>query len=300
MSWTALQTTWRAPSHGGGKAIAGPMYINGDSISYLYDGNRKISAKTHIGYSIKVGGLQSDPNWISCCGYTGFTGGGYNVWKDPNYGWVASPLPLGTALLEYFNPTDPTVSLTVGSYVGDDFYTLGTAGGSGYFPALGASITAYGRGALRGSTYGGTSSNTLAITTQWDRWEPETAGKLGKFLPQGDASGDKYFGLPQWKNVSETYTRSLAVDVNSKYSYGSISWNATASKYILGTYGSTAGWNEASDAPTSGSDWTLSFAKPDGSKVTGSNVTLSWDQYVLGTNTADIFVFRACKWGDAE
>jgi len=303
MSWRERLTPMLLPPHPGG-SFSGPLYTSNDGALHCYGfaGKRVISSQ--FGYSIKAAGSVSTPNKISYSGYMGFSGGSYNIWLDPTYGWVASTLAIGTALLEYFQPTDPSVSTTVGSYAGDAFYTIGSASGSGSLPSLGGSLTAYGRGSLRGSTYGGTSSSSIAVTTSWDYWQLST-GTYGKFAPQNSASGYKYFGVPQWKKGETLYTRSISLDAHSKHSYGSISWVETATKdgepvtvqkFVLGTWGSDDGWNEASSAPSAESSWTLSFAKNEDSEAEGENATLSWNAWVLGEETMEIYSINASIW----
>jgi len=286
MSWLALQTKWRAPVHPGG-AITEPLYINDDYIRYLFAGVPTISLKTKIGYSLTVNGEICLPDYISYAGYMGFNGSTYHIWRDVTYGWVASTLPIGSPLHEYWDRTDMD-DITVGAYNGTAFYSVGIV------PVLGNTATAHGRGILRGTVYAGISSNTLTIGTNWEYWQSSDV-LYGKYSPKGTASEDRYFGSPQWKNGTTKYCRTPTV-VSGKFDYGDIVWNDDASKYVLGSYNSESGWHEASSAPTVESSWTLNFEKPEGSEADGENITLEWDDWVLGTYTKNISVMRANKW----
>jgi len=294
MSWLALQTKWRAPLHPGG-TIAEPLYINNDNyIRYLFAGVPTISLRTKIGYSFTINDSECLPNYISYGGYTGFIGSTYNIWYDLGYGWVASTLDVGTPLYEYFYYG--SYGASIGYYTGTSFYTIGTSSGVGTLPSFGSTLTAYGRGTLRGTTYGGTSTNTLSVGTAWEYWTTEGAEILyGKYSPAGTASEDKYMGSPQWKNGTTKYCRNPTA-VSGKFEYGSIVWNISASKYVLGTYNSVSGWHESSSAPTVESSWTLQFAKPEDSDAEGENITLEWDNWVLGTYSQSLYAVRSSNW----
>jgi hypothetical protein len=287
MSWLERLTPMRLPTHPGG-AFATPLFTNdaGTLHCYSFAGKRVVSSQ--FGYSLTVGGSTAAPNCISYGGYMGFAGSSYNVWYDATYGWVASSLAIGSALVEYWAYTNPADTSQGGSYLGDAFY-------SGSFPALGGSASWTARGSLAGTTHGSYTGTAITVATSWSYWQLDS-GSYGQFAPQGTATGYKYFGLPQWQDSSSTlYTRSLS-QTNSRYSYGAISYNSTAGKYILGTYGSVSGWNESSSAPTAGASWTLSFAVKDGSTATGSDIVLSWVGYVLGSNAAYHYAITASIW----
>jgi hypothetical protein len=236
------------------------------------------------------------PNQISYGGYTGFVGATYNIWYDLWYGWVVSKLPIGSPLYEYWQYDTPIQS-TEGQHYGSAFCSFAALS----FPQLGRTVDAYGQGTLNDSDYaGGTSTYKLTIGTTWEYWQTGDAETLyGKYSPKGEASEDIYFGSPQWKNGTTKYCRTPA-SVSGKFDYGDIVWNDDASKYILGSYNSVAGWHESSSAPSIESSWTLSFAKPEDSEAEGSSITLEWDDWALGTYTKTISVIRASKWDGGE
>jgi hypothetical protein len=285
MSWYVLQTKWRAPIHPLG-VIAEPLILKGAYISYLYKGERVIS-NTTIGPLLKVESSTLIPDWVSYAGYTGFVGG-YNVWYNNTYGWVASTLPVGTAIVEYWEYIDPEDEELGGEYKGDSFYT-------GTIPALGTTKSWVARGSLRGTTLGGAEGTPIDVQTVWDYWKCSD-GDYGLFEPEGEASGTYYLGVPQWTYGGDNYPRS-ATKTNDKYTYGEIGWSASSGKYILGSYGSELGWHESSSAPTIESSWTLQFAKLPESDATGSDITLAWDKWVLGTSQTSIYACRASRWG---
>ncbi len=266
--------------------------MNGYSsfISYLWNGTRVITntAIRGIGPSFEINTYNSIANWINYNGYTGFAGA-WNIWRDPTYGWVASQLAIGTPVIEYWQYTDPDHEELGGKYMGDAFYT-------GSFAAIGSSSSWVARGSLRGTTQGAYSGDPLAITTKFYRYTTDESGGYGKFTGTGGESGEIYLGVPQWTYDGNDYPRS-ANTISGKYTYGEISWNTVASKYVLGVYGSEDGWHQSSTYPTIGQSWTLLFAKPEGSEATGSNIILTWDKWVLGESTTDIYVCRAAKWG---
>jgi len=305
MSWTAWQTKWRAPTLMGGIPLA-PFYLDGNGyMRYLwYTGSSSmptISHKTKIGYSIVVNGDECKPNYIYYNGFSGYVGSSYSVWYDPAYGWVAAPkssLAVGAPLVETWQYVDPTDSSRGGHYYGSYFYTLKTGSDVGQAVGFGQTATAYGRGNLRGTTYNAISSYTLTLETAWEYWQTDADTTLyGKYSPLGTAEDDRYFGSPQWKRDDVEYCRKPNPAANGKFDYGSVAWNDDASKYVLGVYNSSAGWNESDSAPTPGSSWTLTFAKPEDSEATGSNITLEWDKWTLGSYTKNINVMRASsKW----
>lgn len=299
MSWSCVPTKLRIATHPAA-TISGPLYKNGSLLNYFWGSSRVISDS--YGYSLKVGSRPAAVNnTYSYSGYAGFYDGSYSIWKDPNFGWVISTLEIGTPCLEYWVWTDPANHAAGGSYYGNSFYTIGSGTGSGSFPSLGATPTAYGRGSLRGTTSGGTSSTTLSISTTWQYWTAP-AGGYGKYTAAGTASGDKYFGSPQWTHSSILYTRSPTA-TDGYYSYGDIAWNSSAGAYVLGTYvpdpgtETTPGWWQSASAPTSGDSWVLTFTKTSASEVTGSDITLTWNDYVLGLYSTECSVFRADRLG---
>jgi hypothetical protein len=279
MAWQFIPTKLRIATHPGG-VIAGPRYYNSTQTlhSYLWNGDRVISDK--FGYGIDVDGSTSYNNLTSYGGYSGFTGGTYNVWYDIDFGWVASEAITGTPVHEFWSGVDPSDLFATGAYDGDPFYTIGSGSSIGAFPSLGETLTAYGRGSLRGTIYGEASTNTKSITTKWQYWTAP-AGGYGEYTAEGEASGTKYLGSPQWKNDSIYFTRS-AIATGGHYSYGSITWNTSTSRYEYGNYYSIS-------APSSGSSWTLS----DGN---GNNFILSWVGYALGSDSSNISIFRVSKW----
>lgn len=293
MSWIALQTKWRAPTHPGG-TITEPIYTNKDTgyVRYRWNGISTISLPTKMGYSLLINGVELLPIQISYNGYIGFVGGAYKAWYHHWYGWVVVnylQYPIFCPLLEYWDISDWD-DASVGTYLGMAFYSFSAP------PALGDSVIAYGRGILRGSVYGGTPTTTLTIETKWERWQTDAPTTLyGKHSPLGTATEDKYFGSPQWKNGTTKYCRTPTA-VSGKFDYGDIAWNDDAGKYILGSYNSLSGWHESSSAPIVESSWTLDFEKPEGSEVEGDDITLEWDDWMLGTYTKNIHAMRANKW----
>ena len=214
-------------------------------------------------------------------------------------------IPVGAAPQEVWLWTDPLNHSSGGAYSGDVFWT--PASGASWPADLSSTMSFNERGHNRGTSQGAFNGTAATIQLSWDFWLGPTGNVMpGVYTPCGNASGNKKVGLPQWKSSdgSTFYTQSLTKPDSTHYSYGVVVWNATAGKYILGTWvadtdpnaSSSTGWWESSSAPTAGSDWTLTFNKPASSSATGSNKTLSWDKYVTGSNSLSTYHFDFAKW----
>jgi len=296
MSWTFHLTNLRLPTHPGG-AIAGPVYVGAGSdegyLLFKFAGAWKICDK--FGFDYVYGSYRLRPVYVNVGSYMYFkdSSSSWALWYSDastgGFGWVLSQTP-GKPPLEYWNSTSS-------AYAGDAFYT-------GSLPALNGTSSFTARGSLRGSTQGSYTGTAVTVSTRFDRWE--SSSQFGVYSAAGSASGTKTVGLPQWTDSSGVlYTRSLSKDSNSKYSYGDISWvesvtidgeSVTVQKFILGTYGSSSGWHEASSAPVLGSSWTLAFSKPSDSEATGSDLVMTWVGYVKGENRSDIFMIEGSVW----
>ena len=229
------------------------------------------------------------PTYKNINGYSSYIQGSNVLWYDASTiwtTWIISTTP-GISPVEYWLADDPVNDPSgAGSYQGTAFYT-------GTPPALGGSATFQARGSLRGTTKDAYSGTPITITTQYQRWESSTL--YGKYTAAGGASGTKYCGLPQWKDGDDNaYVRSLT-KTDGKYSYGSISYNSTYSKWLIGTYGNVSGWYEGSE-PSKTSPVTFTFTVPDGSELTGTNKTITFDEYVKGENTEIVLLTEASRW----
>ena len=300
MSFDFRLTALRVPYHPGG-VITAPVYIgkiaDAGLFAYNWNGNRVISGQ--LGYSLLIGGQGLSPNFVSYHGYCYFQSSNYTIWHGPvsdngstSVQWILSEasISIGQVPIEYWQynsgPSGP------GNYRGSQFYT-------GSIPSLGGSVVWQGRGVLRGSTLGGYGSNQYTVSTQWAYWKPES-GQLGKFDPFGTATGNKYFGLPQWKDQNNTvYLRSV-YQTSGHYAYGAATYNATHSLWIIGTYGNPTGWLQSSTEPSLSAsvDFTpaypVGYTPPDPPDLV--TLTLTFDSYVVATNKDSIFVLKSGIW----
>lgn len=242
---------------------------------------------TYWGMIILRGSGQYIPTYKSFNGYSSYVLDSNVLWYDLIYGWVITTTTPGVSPIEYWKPVDPVNDPDgAGSYQGTAFYT-------GTPPALGGSATFQARGSLRGTTKDAYSGTPITITTQYQRWESATL--YGEYTAAGGASGTKYCGLPQWTDGDDnTYIRSIS-KTDGKYSYGNIKYDITSLKWLIGTYGSASGWYEGSEPSKTGSV-TFTFTVPEGSELTGTNKTISFDEYVKGENTQTVLITEVSRW----
>jgi len=125
---------------------------------------------------------------------------------------------------------------------------------------------------------GAATADKSSSITAWPRWESTT--QFGEYAAAGGASGTVTIGLPQWKSFGVDYPRSI-VKVDGYYTYGTLVYDTTHSKYIIGTYGSASGWWEGG-APSLETTWTFAFTVPVDSEVEEDDILLYWDAYVMG------------------
>ncbi|OGV53547.1 MAG: hypothetical protein A2017_20835 [Lentisphaerae bacterium GWF2_44_16] len=256
---------------------------------FYHSGLSKWVIAAHWGMSFIISGYYSGtcpPDYVNYNGYSSYTKYS-SLWYDLTYGWVVTLGNLGAKPIEYWRPNDPINDPSgAGTYQGTVFYT-------GTPPALGGSAAFQARGNIRGSVKNAYSGTAITLTTQYQRWESATL--YGEYTAAGGASGIKYCGLPQWTDGDgNTYIRSVT-KTDGKYTYGTISYNTTYSKWLIGAYGSASGWYEGSEPSKTGSV-TFTFKVPEGSEITGTNKTVTFDKYVKGENTQTVFLTEASRW----
>ena len=124
-------------------------------------------------------------------------------------------------------------------------------------------------------------------------WQSVNRMQFGKYEPRGGVSGDKYFGLPCWRDdQSNYYVRSLEKK-NGYFSYGGI--RRENGKWILGDLNSPSGWWEGEE-PKKEKPVTFQFCKVEDSKITGSSRTLLFYDYVQGDETAPAYLGEVAIW----
>lgn len=207
--------------------------------------------------------------------------------------WVfTSALPAGSPVLEWYDDEDE-------AWKGDAFYT-------GVCPqAFGDSVTWVGGGSLK--TSGNTNTKSMAFYALAG-WESDTL--TGIYTAVGGTTGTKEVGTPVWSATSpyNEMSRNL-VKTDGKVTYamatgGAVVWNAAASAYVFGTYGSASGWWQMASALDPETNGTLAFTYdtpsplPEGwEPPAGSDIALTWDKWEGGAvfggyirNTADIYL----------
>lgn len=206
--------------------------------------------------------------------------------------WVfTSSLPAGSPVLEWYDDEDE-------AWKGDAYYT-------GTCPqAWGDSETWVGGGSLK--TTGGTNTMSIAFYPLAG-WESDTL--TGIYTAVGGTTGTKEVGNPVWSATSpRNYMRRDLDKTAGKVTYaldgGAVVWNADASAYVFGTYGSASGWWQMAAALDPETNGTLAFTYdtpsplPEGwEPPEGSNISLTWDEWeggggVFATNPykADIYL----------
>lgn len=308
MTWKAYNTAVRIPPLlGNDTEQISTVYVGSGSddgyFLYYASSSSKWVISKYFGTSFVMSGALSGtlvPKYVNYGNETVYATGTlgdvptYALWFDVTYvsRWIISPYTPGILPVEYWLPTDPiNAPGGAGHYQGSAFY-------AGTPPALGGTATFQARGYNRGETLDSYEGASVTMTTKYERWESSTL--YGEYTAAGGASGTKYCGLPQWKDGSgDTYIRSLTKTNYGKYSYGSISYNATYSKWLIGAYGSASGWWEGSE-PSKTSPVTFTFKVPEGSELTGANKTIAFDKYVKGENSETIYLCEAATWKDRE
>lgn len=297
MTWKTYTTAVRIPTLRDNVIDqAKTVYIGaGDDFDYkLYYSSAlsKWVISEHYGMVFLQGSSEYVPTYININGYCSYyyESTGNTLWYDLTYGWMISSNP-GISPVEYWMPADPINNPSgAGAYTGTAFYT-------GTPPALGSSATFEARGNLRGTTKDAYSGTAITLTTKYERWESSTL--YGEYIAAGGASGTKYCGLPQWKDANgNTYVRSLA-KTSGKYSYGSISYDSSHSKWLIGTYEGETGWWEGSEPSKTGSV-TFIFTAPQDAEVIGEDIEITFDQYVKGDNITTIYIGEVEKWRDYQ
>ena len=100
-------------------------------------------------------------------------------------------------------------------------------------------------------------------------------------------------GLPRWRdNQGSYYVRSFN-RIASHYTYGSIRYES--GKWIIGTVNSSGGWWEGKE-PDKKFSVTFTFCKPEDSEITGSNLTLTFYDYVQGNESAPAYMGEVAIW----
>ena len=239
-----------------------------------YSWGSYIMTKGEFAYSLKIGNSTLKPVYSSINGYIYWEGNGY-VYYTLTYGWVYMPSGVfpGYEPIEDYEWGKEEIIGT-----GDAFYTFNS------FPSgEDDSVSMEGRG----SNY---DRDPLELKATWARWKSNN--EFGKYEAAGDASGDKYLGLPRFRGNGEYFIRSFAKE-NGYYTYGRI--HHSDGKWVIGEVGADSGWHEG-DEPDKEGSVTFKFCKPEGSEAKGSNITVSLYDYVKGDQTNASYLGEVAIW----
>lgn len=226
--------------------------------------------------TVMVDGSRMTPVFSDVNGYIYWTGY-QNLYYTLTYGWVLCGLSPGTEPLEE-QRTDPQTGER--TWEGDSFWVLT---GFPYSEDSETQLTARGREKDK---------EGKKLKLAWKRWVGNQ--EFGEYEGKGGASGKKIVGLPQFKGGGETFVRSLEKDNTWHFSYGRIHY--ASGKWVIGEVGSASGWHEGSEPKAGGGTVNFKFSKPEGSDITGSDITVSFDKYVGGDEKDTAYLGEAAVW----
>jgi len=224
--------------------------------------------------NLTVDGSVYKPVYTDINGYIYWRGSGY-IYYSLDWGWVQCNMfpgyePVETS--EYDSEKGETV------YGGDSFYVIGSIPSS-----EGKSSRMTPRGSFR-------NKEIKNVSTAWERWAGNT--EFGEYEGKGGASGKKILGLPKFRGNGETFIRSVNKE-RGYFTYGRI--HNASGKWVIGEIGSANGWHEGSE-PKAGGSVTFQFCKPEGSEIKGSNISVSFDSYVMGEETDTGYLGEVAVW----
>lgn len=223
---------------------------------------------------LTVDGSKYTPVYTDINGFIYWRGSGY-IYYSLAWGWVKCNMfpgyePVETS--EYDSEKGETV------YGGDSFYEIGSIP---YSEGKSSRMTP--RGTLR-------NKDVKSVSIEWERWVGQT--EFGEYEGKGGASGTRILGLPKFRGNGETFLRSVNKE-RGYFTYGRIHYSS--GKWVIGEIGSANGWHEGSE-PKTGSSVTFQFCRPEGSEVKGSNISVSFDSYVMGEETDTGYLGEVAVW----
>lgn len=244
---------------------------------YLWN-DRYVMTTGIFGNFIRIGTTNYTPSHLEVNGYVWYSGENNYLYYSKKYGaWVIHNKFPGYEPQEMYDNEKQ-------AWFGDDFYT-------GFIPsAMDGAISNF---SPRGGYRNGGSSKIA--TYYFPRWEKgtETGTVTGEYLPKEPNTGNKYFGIPRWRDNHGTYyIRSLA-KVGSFFTYGTI--HNVSGKWLIGDVGNASGWHEGSEPSKTGSI-TFLFKRNEGSTVSGYNLTLSLYDYMLGEERSANYLGEVAIW----
>lgn len=236
-------------------------------------GHYIITHRDNLCYSLYIDGNEYRPIFTDVNGYIVWHGTLGNVYYTQSYGWVFA---------DYFAGYEPYENRAMKDgrtiWLGDRFYTLPSPPSS---PGGSAVLTP--RGSIHDST-------PLTITNKWPRWTCDT--EFGTFTATDGVSGERRLGLPRFTGGGQEFVRSIN-KTNGHFTYGGIHY--VNGKWVIGTPNSASGWHEGSESQV-GSSVQFRFCKPEGSTITGEDITVSFKDFIIGTMRDTAYLGSVAIW----
>lgn len=246
----------------------------------LYHGNSNLGnyiiTQQLWSYQLKIDNNIFTPIYNDVNGYIYWQYSSTYFYCSKSYGWVLSNVFPGYEPKEVYNSETH-------EFEGDSFH-------SGSVPSIGDGKYSYlqPRGTNRNN---GGSNKTVYFW--FPRWQSTNGVLCGEYEPKCGKTGTKSVGLPRWRdNQGSYYVRSFN-RIASHYTYGPIRYES--GKWIIGTVNSPGGWWEGKE-PDKKSSVTFTFCKPEDSEITGSNLTLTFYDYVQGNESAPAYMGEVAIW----
>ena len=141
-----------------------------------------------------------------------------------------------------------------------------------------------------------TGTKTSDVTT-WARWQ--CASPVGVYEPAGGATGNRVVGTPKFiDGAGKTYTKIIhteSVYFPPPFNYGDAKY-VVGTGWVIGSINDATGWWVSTTEPSVLSPTTFTFTKPSGSEITGSNIVLTFLEYILGNQTKTLLLGEAAIW----
>lgn len=227
--------------------------------------------------TITCGGDVLYPVFRDCGGFFYYASRGAALWFVEGMGWVYM---VGGA--PGYTPEEYTDEN--GNPAGDNFYVVDS-----FKYSDGGTLKLKPRGALEGSS-------DLEATFSWPRWDgPSTPLPFGVYEPKEGARGTRVLGSPRWRDSNGKYYVRSIKKTNGRWAYGDIHFDDWEYVWVIGAVGAVNGWYEGEE-PSLTSPVTFRFRKPEGSDITGDDLTVSFVDYVEGNEKEDALVGEVAIW----
>ena len=225
--------------------------------------------------SLIAGGNRLTPVFSDVNGYIHWSGSGY-IYYSQTYGWVWCRMFPGYEPVEE-KVTDPSTGKA--EWTGDEFYVIQS------FPYGDDSET---RMTPRGSAR---EKDPQPLKASWERWACNQ--EFGVYEGKGGASGKRVLGTPQFSGNGEKFLRSVN-RTNGYYTYGRI--HNSNGRWVIGEIGSSTGWHEGAEPKADGGSVSFRFCRPEGSDVTGRDISVSFERYVEGEESDTAYLGEVAVW----